>query len=129
MPIASIRGNQFTVTIGSTDYSAQITEGTISRTGNAPVVKTLTGTVANHTDNEESIDLSLLYDEDTGLYNALETASDGFNKVTFTIKGGDAQWTGSAFVAGLSVQFQAEGLATCNVSLQVDGVTVFADAP
>lgn len=119
MPTTDIAGAAFTVTVGATNYSAQVTSGTISRTGNTTRTKVLgPATITTQTDTEDSISLDILYDEDGGLYDALVTASAALTSVAVVVVGGTLTWTFSAaYVSALSAEFAADGVATCSMTL------------
>jgi hypothetical protein len=126
MPVTHLAGAEFTVKIGATDYTAQITEGSIERTANVVKTKTLgPNTVATQTDREDSLSVSLLYDEESGLYKALHDATDSLSAVAVEIVGGGGKWTSSSMsVSSLSAQFNAEDVASCSATLE--GLLAFA---
>ena len=79
MPVSTLAGALFTVSVDSTDYSAQITDGSISTAPQVERIRTLGPNVAyTQTDIESTADINFLYDEFTGFYGALdEAAQDG----------------------------------------------------
>ena len=75
MAVISITGSQFTVSLAGTAYSAQVTGGTVTTTPTVARTKTLTETDYSLTDLLSEVSLDYLYDEETGMYGALETAN------------------------------------------------------
>lgn len=128
MSVVSVTGASFTVKVGATAYTAQITDGTVVQTPTISRIKTLGDVAYPQTDKESSASLNFLYDEETGLYGALNTASLTGAGLSIEIVGGDAKWTGTMYVNGdLSVSYAADGVATCSCSLI--GSLTLADAP
>lgn len=125
MAVVSITGAEFTVTVGATAYSDQVTSGTITSTPN--IVRTVTlGSVAyNQTDLVSSLSIEFLYDDNTGLYDALQTAIASAASVSITIDGKTGTWTGTAmWIDSAEVSFEAAGVAT--VSFSAQGELTFA---
>lgn len=114
MAVVSITGSQFTVTVGATDYSAQVTAGTITATPNMIRTKTLSDTDYSQSDLVHELSVEFLYDEETGLYGAVNTAAVAGTGLTVTIVGGDAKWTGTMYTTGLETSFAADGVATAS---------------
>lgn len=128
MAVTTVTGASFTVTIGATAYTSQITDGTIVQTPTISRIKTLGDVAYPQTDKESSASLNFLLDDETGLYGALNTASLTGASLSVSIVGGDIKWTGTMYVNGdLSVSYAADGVATCSASF-VGALTV-ADAP
>ncbi len=127
MPATAITGAQFTATVNSVAYSAQVTNGSISRETSITRIKTLTDTAIKNTDDNWTMELGFLYDEETGLYGIVNTAQGTGAQLTVAIVGGDAKWTGSMTVESCGVEFTADGIATCTVAMQ--GALTLADAP
>lgn len=119
--INALAGSDFTVKLGVTDYSAKITDGSITRTPNVLSTSTLRGKARAQTDLNHTVSLNLLYDEDAGLYAALWDASETGADVAIIIIGGDGQWTGTGVkVTSLSASFAAEAHSTCSASFEGD---------
>lgn len=119
MTVTHIAGSSFTVTVGTTDYSAQVTDGTIDRTANVVKTKTLgPNTVATQTDKEDSVSCSFLYDATTGFYKAVWDASEALTPLTVKIVGGAGTWTGSLSVSQLGAEFNAEDVSTCSATFE-----------
>jgi hypothetical protein len=126
MPATSVAGADFTVTVGAVAYSAQVTTGTITTTSTITRTRTLGPDNAfTQTDLISALALSFLYDEDTGAFDALQTAADAGTGVAVSITGGGGTWTGAAmYVESVDTTFDATGVATCSASLT--GVVTFA---
>ena len=79
----------------------------------------------DQTDLNSAVSLEFLYDENTGLYDALQTAIAGATSVAVTIESAVGVWTGAAmYIDSAEVTFDAAGVATCSVSFQ--GTVSFA---
>lgn len=117
MPAVSITGSQFTVTIDSTARTDQVISGTITITPTITRTKTLGSTAFDQTDLNGSAEIEFLYDEDTGMYNALEGAASAGNSVSLAVDGGAGTWTGSAvYIEELAMEVAADGVATCTAT-------------
>lgn len=127
MPATAITGSQFTFTYNAVAYSAQVTGGTVSRETSVTRIKTLTDMAYKNTDDNCILEVSFLYDEETGLVGALNTAQGAGTANAISLVGGDAKWTGNMIVSSVSTEFTADGIATCTASLE--GALTFADAP
>jgi hypothetical protein len=127
MSVTHIAGAKFTVKAGATptDYSAQVTDGSISRSANVTKTKTLgPNTTTTQTDREDTITANFLYDEATGFYKALYDATEALANINVEIASPGGKWTGSVAVSALSTEFSAEGVSTCSATLE--GLLVFA---
>jgi hypothetical protein len=125
MAVVSVAGAAFTVEVGATQYEDQITTGTITTTPTIVRTKTLSDVAFDQTDLNSSVSLEFLYDENTGLYDALQTAIAGATSVAVTIESAVGVWTGAAmYIDSAEVTFDAAGVATCSVSMQ--GTVTFA---
>ena len=125
MPAVSITGSQFTVTINSTARTDQVISGTITITPTVVRTKTLGSTAFDQTDLNGSAEIEFLYDEDTGMYNALEAAAAGGSSVSLVVDGGAVTWTGSAvYIEELAMEVAADGVATCTATFT--GTITFA---
>lgn len=117
MPAVSITGSQFTVTINSTARTDQVISGTITITPTVVRTKTLGSTAFDQTDVNATAEIEFLYDESTGLYNALENAAQAGTSVSLSVVGGAGTWTGSAvYIEELAMEVAADGIATATVS-------------
>jgi len=125
MPATSIAGATFTVTIAATDYSAQVTSGTVTSTSTITRTRTLDGNAFSQTDLISGVSLSFLYDEDLGVFQALQTVIDSGASIAVVIDGGTGVWTGSTMYAeSAETTFDATGVAMCTATLT--GELVFA---
>lgn len=125
MAVVSVAGAAFTVQVGATQYEDQITTGSITTTPTIVRTKTLGDVAFDQTDLNSSISLDFLYDENTGLYDALQTAIAAGSSVAMTIESAVGVWTGSAMhIDSCDVTFDAAGVASCTVSAQ--GTVTFA---
>lgn len=125
MPAVSITGSQFTVTINSTARTDQVISGTITITPTITRTKTLGSTAFDQTDLNGSAEIEFLYDEDTGMYNALEGAASAGSSVSLAVDGGAGTWTGSAvYIEELAMEVAADGVATCTATFT--GTITFA---
>ena len=126
MPATSIAGADFTVTVGAVDYSAQVTTGTVTTTSTITRTRTLGPDNAfSQTDLISAVTLSFLYDEETGVFDALNTAANSGAGLAVVITGGGGTWTGAAvYVESVDTTFDATGVAMCSTSLT--GVVAFA---
>jgi hypothetical protein len=125
MPAIAITGKEFTVSIGATDYSAQITTGSINKAADSETIQTLDGSVTLSRGVEITASCDFLYDGATGFYAAMWDAVGG-SAVTLTIVGDDGEWTGSMVVTSLSDEFPADGASTCTA--EFSGTLAFAAA-
>ena len=116
MPAVQITGAQFTVTVGATDYSAQVTTGTVTTTPSITRTKTLSGVAFSQVDLDSAVKLEFLYDENTGLYDALQTSITAGTSIAVSIDGAAGTWTGAAvWIDSAEVKFDAAGIATASV--------------
>ena len=119
MAVVSVAGAAFTVQVGATQYEDQITTGTITTTPTIIRTKTLGDVAFDQTDLNSTISLDFLYDENTGVYDAFQTAIAGATSVAVTIESATGVWTGSAmYIDSCDVTFDAAGVASCTVSMQ-----------
>ena len=115
MPAVSVAGAAFSVTIGLTAYTSQVTTGTVNT---APVVtrtKTLDDVAFDQTDLNSTISLDFLYDEASGMYDALQTAIAAGTSLALEVASASGTWTGSAmYVESCDLSVDAAGIATCS---------------
>lgn len=115
MAVVSVAGAAFTVSIGATDYSDQVTTGTITTTPTIIRTKTLTDVAFDQTDLNSTVSLDFLYDEAAGVYDALQTAIAAASSVALVVASATGTWTGTAmYVDSCDVSFDAAGIATCS---------------
>ena len=125
MPAVQITGAQFTVSVGSTSYSAQVTSGTITTTPTVTRTKTLASIAFDQTDLNSTVTIEYLYDDNSGLYLALQTAITAGTSLAVSIHGATGAWTGTAMWPDTAdVKYDAAGIAMATVSMQ--GTITFA---
>lgn len=125
MAVVSVAGAAFTVSSGATDWSDQITTGTITTTPTITRTPTLGDVAFDQTDLNSTVSLDFLYDENTGVYDALQTAIAAGSSVALSIQSAAGAWTGAAmYVESCDVTFEATGVAT--VSASFTGTVTFA---
>jgi len=121
MAVVSITGAEFTVTVGATAYTDQVTSGTVTTTPTITRTKTLGGVAFNQTDLNSAVSLEFLYDDNTGLFDALQTSIAAGTSIAVSIVGDTGTWTGSAvWIDSCEASFEAAGVATCTVSFTGD---------
>ncbi|WP_294981653.1 hypothetical protein [uncultured Microbacterium sp.] len=119
--IDALTGADFTVKINDTDYSAIVIDGGLTKAPNVLTTTTLRGKARAQTDVTRTGDLNILYDEDGGLYAALEAASDDGDDIEVLIIGGSGQWSGEHVkITNLGVSYAGEAHSTCSVSIEGD---------
>jgi hypothetical protein len=125
MAAISVAGAAFTVKVGVTQYEDQITSGTITTTPTILRTKTLSDVAFDQTDLNSTMSLEFLYDEATGLYDALQTAIAGALPVAVTVESAVGVWTGAGmYIESAEVTFAADGIAMCSASFT--GTVTFA---
>jgi hypothetical protein len=125
MAVVSVAGAAFTVEVGATQYEEQITTGTITTTPTILRTKTLSDVAFNQTDLNSTISLDFLYDENSGIYDALQTSIAAGTSIGMVVESASGVWTGTdMWIDSCDVTFDAAGIATCTVSAQ--GPVTFA---
>jgi len=125
MAAISVAGAAFTVEVGATQYEDQITSGTITTTPTILRTKTLSDVAFDQTDLNSTMSLEFLYDEATGLYDALQTAIAAALPVAVTVESAVGVWTGAdMYIESAEVTFAADGIAMCSASFT--GTVTFA---
>lgn len=125
MPAVSVAGAAFTVEVGATPYTSQVTSGTITTTPTITRTKTLDSVAFDQTDLNSTVSIEFLYDENTGLYDALQTAVAAGNTVALEVASALGVWTGSAMsIESVDLSFEASGIATASVGFT--GAVTFA---
>lgn len=123
MPVTSFAGSVFTVKVGSTTYTAQITRGGVSTAPSKTKTKTLgPNTATTKTDVQDSATFDFLYDGDSGFYKALWDDAHDLDSAGLTVEihGGGGEWNGTMSVDDLGIEFPAEGETTCTASFSCD---------
>jgi hypothetical protein len=119
MAAVGIAGAAFTVEVGTTLYSDQVTTGTITTTPTITRTKTLGGVNYLQTDLMTALSIEFLYDSNTGLYEALQTAIAAGTNVAMEVVGSAGIWTSTAMaIDAAEVKFDAAGVATASFSAQ-----------
>ena len=117
MAVVSVAGAAFTVDLGATQYEDQITSGTIDTTPTITRTKTLSDVAFDQTDLNSTVSLEFLYDENSGMYGAIQTAIAAGSSVAVVIDSATGAWTGLAMhIESANTSFAADGVATCSVS-------------
>ncbi len=127
MAAVSVAGAAFTVEVGTpaVAYEDQITSGTVTTTPTIVRTKTLSSVAFDQTDLNSTMSLEFLYDENTGLFDALQTAIAAGTSVAVVVSSVAGSWTGAAmYIESAEVTFAADGIATCSTSFT--GSVVFA---
>lgn len=117
MAAVSVAGAAFTVSIGAVQYEDQITSGTITTSPTIVRTKTLSDVAFDQTDLNSAVNLEFLYDENTGIYEALQTAIAAALPVALVVESAVGAWTGAdMYIESAEVTFAADGIATCSTS-------------
>lgn len=127
MAAVSVAGAAFIVEIGTpaVQYEDQITSGTVTTTPTIVRTKTLSSVAFDQTDLNSTMSLEFLYDENTGLFDALQVAIAAGTPVAVVVTSAVGSWTGAAMhIESAETTFAADGIATCTTSLT--GTVTFA---
>lgn len=117
MPAVSVAGAAFTVDIASIGYEDQVTSGTVTTTPTIVRTKTLASVAFDQTDLNSTISIEFLYDENSGLYDALQTAIAGATTVAVDVRSAAGHWAGNGMsIESAEMTLAADGIATCSVS-------------
>jgi hypothetical protein len=126
MPAVSVAGAAFIVEVGTpaVAYEDQITSGTVTTTPTIVRTKTLSSVAFDQTDLNSTMSLEFLYDENTGLFEALQVAIAAATPIAVVVSSALGAWTGASMsIESAEVTFAADGIATCSTSLT--GTVVF----
>ena len=125
MPALGVPGAVFTVSIGATAYASQVTSGTINTTPTIIRTKTLDSVAFDQVDLNTTMSLDFLYDEDAGMYMALQTAIAAGTAVAVSVASTAGTWTGAAMmIESADLTYPADNIATVSTSLT--GTVTFA---
>ena len=125
MPAVGVPGAVFTASIGAVAYEAQVTSGTINTTPTIIRTKTLSGVAFDQTDLNTTMGLDFLYDEASGIYDALQTAITAGTAVAVVVASTAGTWTGAAMmIESADLTYPADNVATVSTSLT--GTVTFA---
>jgi hypothetical protein len=117
MPAVSVAGAAFTVDIASIGYEDQVTAGTVTTTPTIVRTKTLSSVAFDQTDLNSTISLEFLYDENSGLYDALQVAIAGATTVAVDVRSAAGHWAGNGMsIESAEMTLAADGIATCSVT-------------
>jgi hypothetical protein len=117
MPAVSVAGAAFTVDIASIAYEDQVTAGTVTTTPTIVRTKTLSSVAFDKTDLNSTISLEFLYDENSGLYDALQVAIAGATTVAVDVRSAAGHWAGNGMsIESAEMTLAADGIATCSVT-------------
>lgn len=117
MAVVSVAGAAFTVEVGAVAYTDQVTTGTITTSPVIVRTPTLGDVSFVQTDLNSTISVDFLYDENAGLYDALQTAIAAGNDVAVEVASATGAWTGaSMMIESAEMSVDAAGVASCSVS-------------
>ena len=125
MAAVTVTGAAFIVEVGTpaVQYEDQVTSGTITTTPTIVRTKTLSSVAFDQTDLNSTMSLEFLYDENTGLFEALQTAIAAGTLIAVVVSSALGSWTGSSMsIESAEVTFAADGVATCSASFTGDVV-------
>jgi len=125
MPAVSVAGAAFIVEFGNpaVQYESQVTSGTVTTTPTIVRTKTLDSVAFDQTDLNSTMSIEFLYDGNTGLYDALQTAIAAAATIKVEITSGVGIWTGLTMsIESAEMTVEAAGIATCSVGLTGDVV-------
>ena len=120
MAAVSVAGSAFIVEVGTpaVQYEDQITSGTVTTTPTIVRTKTLSSVAFDQTDLNSTMSLEFLYDENSGLFDALQVAIAAGTPVAVIVTSAVGSWTGAAMhIESAETTFAADGIATCTTSL------------
>jgi hypothetical protein len=120
MPAVSVAGAAFIVEFGNpaVQYESQVTSGTVTTTPTIVRTKTLDSVAFDQTDLNSTMSIEFLYDGNTGLYDALQTAIAAAATIKVEITSGVGIWTGLTMsIESAEMTVEAAGIATCSVGL------------
>ena len=110
-------GAAFTEDIGATQYEDQITTGTINTTPTSIRTNTLGDVAFDQVDLNSTMSLEFLYDENAGMYQALQTAIAAGTSVAVIVESAVGAWTGLAmFIESCDLTYPADNVATVSAS-------------
>ena len=125
MAAVGVTGAVFTVLLSAVQYEDQITSGTINTTPVIVRTKTLSDVAFDQVDLNSTMSLDFLYDEDSGLYAALQTAVAAGSAVAVTVASTAGTWTGTGMhIESVDLTYPADNVATVSTSLT--GTVTFA---
>lgn len=120
MPAVSVAGAAFTVEFGTpaVQYESQVTSGTITTTPTIVRTKTLDSVAFDQTDLNSTMSIEFLYDENSGLYDVIQTAIAAGSPIAVVVSSANGSWTGASMsIESAEMTVEAAGIATCSVGL------------
>ena len=121
MAVVSVAGAAFSVTLGLTAYTDQVTSGTVTTSPTITRTPTLGDVAFDQTDLNSTVSVDFLYDEASGMYDALQTAIAAGNTVAVDVRSAIGHWAGAAMsIESLDISFDATGVATASVGFTGD---------
>ncbi len=120
MPAVSVAGAAFTVEFGTpaVQYESQVTSGTITTTPTIVRTKTLDSVAFDQTDLNSTMSIEFLYDENSGLYDVIQTAIAAGSPIAVVVSSATGSWTGASMsIESAEMTVEAAGIATCSVGL------------
>lgn len=127
MAVVSVAGSACNFKIGATSYAAQVTGGNVTVTPNIARTKTLSDTAYPLVDLVHEATIEFVYDEETGLTGAINTAAIAGTGLSLEIVIGDSKFSGTMYVTDLGASYTADGITTANASFI--GSLTLADQP
>ena len=117
MAVVSVAGAAFTVDVASIGYEDQVTSGTVTTSPVIVRTPTLSDVSFVQTDINSNISIDFLYDENSGLYDALQVAAAAGTGVAVDVRSAAGHWAGNGmFIESVDMSVDAAGVATCSVS-------------
>jgi len=117
MAAVGVAGAAFTVDVGATQYEDQITSGTINTTPVIVRTKTLGDVAFDSVDLNSTMTLEFLYDENSGMYDALQTSIAAGTAVAVGVDSATGGWVGAAmYIESCDLTFPADNVATVSAS-------------
>jgi hypothetical protein len=117
MAVVSVAGAAFTVDLGNSPVTDQVISGTITTTPTIVRTPTLGDVSFVQTDLNTTVSIDFLYDENTGMYDTLQTAIAAGNSVDLDIRSATGHWAGPVmYVDSCETTFEATGVATCTAT-------------
>lgn len=117
MTATSVPGSSCTFKIGATVYSAQVTGYDIQGDSDLAPIKTLSDKAYPKNDDNDTLNLSYLYDDESGLAGALWTAYKSGDAISIEAALGDSKYTGSMYLTSASSSVTADGATTGSASM------------
>ena len=117
MAVVSVAGAAFTVDVATVGYEDQVTSGTVTTSPTIVRTPTLSDVSFVQTDINSTISIDFLYDENSGLYDALQVAAAAGNDVAVDVHSATGHWAGAnMYIESVEMSVDAAGVATCSVS-------------